>query len=208
MPITLWSTLKIYFRTKPLGSAIGACTVDPPACACELMPGLLGIGSGSLRGSSKESWAGSLWIGSLSRRLLLEECVVIRVGNYIQVTVHAGVAQAAELRAYHLVLPNRIRSEVQRNHHAGHGVLLNAQLAHVKIVDHVLRANQQVDFVVHRNRERGDYDVVLARGIVGVNAHRISGGGADLLGIELAEFPIGAGIAEIEDELVRGHFDL
>src|SRR5580693_7811617 len=172
MPMTLWSTLKIYFRMKPLGSAIGACTVDPPACACELMRGLLGIGSGLLGVSRNESWVESFWVRSLARRLLLEECVVVRVGDYVQITVHAGMAQAAELRADYFVLANRIRSEVERNHHAGHGVLLNAQLAHVKIVNYVLRADQQVDFVVHRNCERGNYDVVFARGIVRVNAQR------------------------------------
>src|SRR5277367_2793293 len=59
MPMTLWSTLKIYFRMKPLGSAIGACTVDPPACACELMRGLLEIGCRLLGVSWSESWVGS-----------------------------------------------------------------------------------------------------------------------------------------------------
>src|SRR5580693_1366737 len=113
MPMTLWSTLKIYFRTKPLGSAIGACTVDPPACACELMRGLLEIGCGLLGVSWNESW-----VESLACRLLLEECVVIRVGDYVQIAVHAGMAEAAELRTDHFVLANRIRSEVQRNDHA------------------------------------------------------------------------------------------
>src|ERR1700691_1397138 len=171
MPMTLWSTLKIYFRMKPLGSAIGACTVDPPACACELMRGLLGIGSGSLDGSSNESWT-----RSLARRLLLEECVVIRVRDHVQITVHARMAQAAELRANHFVLSNHGRREVQRNHHAGQGILLDAQFAHVKIVDYVLRADQQVDFAVHWNCERGNYDVVFSCGIIRVNSQRIAGG--------------------------------
>jgi hypothetical protein len=118
------------------------------------------------------------------------------------------MAEAAELRADHFVLPNRIRSEVERNDHPGHGILLDAQFAHVKIVNHVLRADQQVHFVVHRNRERGNYDVVLARWIVRVNAQRISGGSTDLFRIELAEFSIGAGIAEIENKLVAGDFNL
>src|SRR5580658_5949338 len=157
MPMTLWSTLKMYFRMKPLGSAIGACTVDPPACACELMRGLLGIGCGLLGVSWSESW-----VESLARRLLLQEGVVVCVRHYVQVAVHARMAQAAKLRADHFVLANHLRSEVQGNHHAGHRVLLNAQFAHVKIVDHVLRTDQQVDFVIHRNCERGDHDIVFA----------------------------------------------
>src|SRR6202451_4149035 len=123
-------------------------------------------------------------------------------------SVNPGVAQAAELGAHDFVLHNRIRSEVEWHDHAGHSVLLNAQLADIEIVYYVLRADQQIHFVIDRNGERRDYDVVLPRGIIGVNTQRISGGSADLFGIELAEFSIGAGIAEIEDELVAGDFYL
>ena len=96
---------------------------------------------------------------------------------------------------------------MNRNGQAGDGVLLQAQLANVEIVDHVLRVQHEFDLVIHGNRQRGHDDVVFAGGIVGIDAQRIAGGSADLRGIEAAEFSVRAGIAEIENELVGGDFD-
>ncbi len=138
----------------------------------------------------------------------LEEAFVIGFRDYIQEAVHRVVAQPAQLRADNLVLPDSVRGEMNGNHHAGHGVLLQAQFAHEKIVDHVLRAQQQLDGTIDRDGQRRDNDIVFARGIVRIEAQRISGGRADQAGIEPAEFAVGARIAKRVDKLRGGDFDL
>ena len=89
--------------------AAGLChrtmRTDPPAWACELMRGLLEIGSG-FTGWFVER---IMFLISLARCLLLEESVVVGVGHDVQVTVHARVAQPAELRADDFVLADFIR---------------------------------------------------------------------------------------------------
>src|ERR1700746_66777 len=139
MPITLWSTLKIYFRMKPEGSAIGACTADPAGCACKLMRGLLKIGSRS----SVPANASKL-TGSLPRSLLLQKSVIVRVGHHVQIAVHAGMSQPAQLRAYNFILTDCVRFKMQRHHHSGRRILLQTQLSHEEIVNHVLRTDQQL----------------------------------------------------------------
>ena len=121
---------------------------------------------------------------------------------------HVVVAQAAELRADDLVLADFRGGEMNRDRQAGDGVLLQAQFANIEIVDYVLRVKDQFDLVIYWNRESGNYDVIFSGWIIGIQAERIAGGCADLLGVEPAEFSVGAGIAEIEGELVGGDFYL
>ncbi len=49
-------------------------------------------------------------------------------------------------------LSDAVRREVHRNHHAGHAILLQTQFAHEEIVDHVLRAQQQLDGMIRPGR--------------------------------------------------------
>src|SRR5579863_1316534 len=190
MPITLWSVLKMYFEMKP----VGACGIACAAWACKLMRGLLVCGSGSLSGR----WG----------RLLLEEFLVVGIRDDIHETAHAVVSQPAQLSADNLVLPNRIGGEMKRNHHAGHRILLEAQLADKEIVDYVLRFDLKVHFAIHRHGQGGNHDVVSAGRIAGIEPQRVSRGGADQLGVKASEFSIGARVAEIENELVGGHLHL
>ncbi len=147
-------------------------------------------------------------VRSLGSRLTLEETFVIGFRDDIQETVHGVVAETAELRADNLVLPDSVRREMHGNHHAGNGVLLQTQLAHKKIVYHVLRAQQQLDGMIDRHGKRRDNDVVRARGIVGIQAEGISGGGADKSRVEPAEFSVRARISKRVDELGGGDFNL
>src|ERR1700722_2845207 len=122
--------------------------------------------------------------------------------------MHFVMTQAAELGAQNVVATDLRSGEVNRDDHAGHGVLLQAELAHVEIVNDVLGANQEFDFTVHGNGEGGNDDVVLGVGIRRIEAHGIAGRSADLLGIQASKFAVGASVTEIEDELVGGDFDL
>src|ERR1700720_4587506 len=118
------------------------------------------------------------------------------------------MAEAAQLRADNFILPDFFRCEVNGNHQPGHGALLQAQLAHEDIVNHVLRCYVQLYLPIHRHSERGHDDVVLPCRIVRIDAERIARGGADLFWIEPAKFSVGTGIAEVEDELILRHLHL
>ena len=111
------------------------------------------------------------------------------------------MAQAAQLRADNFILPDFFRREMNGHNQSRHRILLQAQLAHEDIVNHVLRGDVQLHLPVHRHGERRDDDVVLPCRIVGIDAQRIARGGADLLGVEPAKFSVGAGVAEVEDLL-------
>src|ERR1700735_4188126 len=118
------------------------------------------------------------------------------------------MTQPAELRANYFVLADFGGREVNRNRQAGDGVLLQAEFTDVKIVDNVLGVEDQFDLAIYWNRERWDYDVVFSGRIVGIDSEWIAGRSADLFGVNAAELSVGTGIAEVECELVCGHFDL
>src|SRR5271156_6521149 len=117
------------------------------------------------------------------------------------------MAEAAELRADDFILADFRGREMNRNRQAWDRILLQAQFAHVKIVDYVLRVQNQFDLPIYRHGESGNYDVVFAGRIVGIEAQRIAGRSADLLGVDAAELSVRSGIAEIESELIGGSFD-
>src|SRR5271156_554129 len=145
--------------------------------------------------------------GSLYGRLLLQEFLIVGIGHDVKNTAHTVVSKPAELRAYNFVTADRVGREMERDFQAGNGVLLKPQLTNEDIVDYVLGVNEQLDLAIDRDSERGNDDVVATRGIVRIETQGISGGGADLLGIEAPEFSIDARIAEVVNELVGGDFD-
>src|SRR5580704_14675910 len=124
--------LKIYLLMNPLGSITTAC----PVWACELMHGLLTYGSGSLGGALL---------------LLLQEILVVGFRYDVKKTAHTIMSQPAKLGAHDFVMARLVRGEVDRNDHPWNGVLLKAQLANVKIVNHVLGTDEQLDLMIHRN---------------------------------------------------------
>ena len=77
---------------------------------------------------------------------------------------------------------------------SGDSVLLQPQLAHEEIVDHVLRTHQQLDWAIDGYRERrGLNDVIFAGRIARIEPERISRGRAISCGSSLPNFPSGPG---------------
>src|SRR2546428_2192139 len=116
--------------------------------------------------------------------------------------------QSAELGAGEFVLPGNCGVEVHVDGHPGHGVLLQTQLANIKAVRDVLRADQQLDFLARRNVRHGRYDVVFRSCIARIQSQRISAGGANQFRLGRAEFAVWPGIAEIPGELLAGDLQL
>ena len=85
------------------------------------------------------------------------------------------MADAAELLAEHLVRPGHRRREPLIRYEARHEVHLHAELRHREVMEHVGRAQQRADRLIHGqvHRRRRDHDVVLAGGIRGVDAERV-----------------------------------
>src|ERR1700686_1668939 len=98
--------------------------------------------------SRERANASTLLVG---RFLLFHPLLEIRLGHYGENAVHTIMSQAAELRAYNFIIAGIARGEVHVNFHAGHGVLLQSQLAHEETVRNVLRANNELDFASRRS---------------------------------------------------------
>ena len=75
-------------------------------------------------------------------------------------------------------------------------------------VDDVLGAEGEVDFAAGGEDELAGDDVVAAVGVGGVEAEGIAVGGVDEGEAGAAEGGVGAGVAEVPDELHAGDFDL
>src|SRR5258705_5436247 len=174
MPITLWSTEKMYLRQK------GSSWCPWPSCACPWpLPPLC---CWTLIESSPESERGLLLLfgrggrGSfLRRRRVLRLPLGELLGRIDQhVRSHAVVAEAAELGAGELEVAGLGGLEPDGDQLAPDGVLLHAEHPDVEAVDHVLAGDvddhRPVDGDV-QVVDRGQ--VVLARGVLGVEAERV-----------------------------------
>ena len=84
------------------------------------------------------------------------------------------MSQSAQLRTYNFVLPDFRRRKMDGNLDARHGVLLQTKLAHVKIVDDVLRTKLEFDLVVYGNCQRRNDNVVLRGRIIQIQPDRIA----------------------------------
>jgi len=82
---------------------------------------------------------------------MFEKGVVVGRGDDVNEAVHLMVAEAAELGANDFVSAGSIGREMHCNNHPGDSILLQAQFAHEKIVDHVLRTKQQFDLPIDRD---------------------------------------------------------
>ena len=118
------------------------------------------------------------------------------------------MAHAADLGAEDGVVAGGLGGEVDVGGLAGDGVLLEAHLGDGEAVDDVLGAEGEVDFAVGGEDELAGDDVVAAVGVGGVDAEGIAFGGGDEGEAGAAEGGVGAGIAEVPDELLAGDFDL
>ena len=68
---------------------------------------------------------------------------------------------------------------------AGHRILLEAQRGHEEAVNHVHRAQAEVDFAIHRQVHGSGDHVIFGRGIGGVESDRgfAAGGGIHQVGL-------------------------
>src|SRR2546428_14138974 len=116
--------------------------------------------------------------------------------------------QSAELGAGEFVLPGNCGVEVHVDGQPGHRVWLQTQLANIKAVRDVLRADQQLDFLARRNIRHGRYDVIFRSCSARIQSQRISAGGANQFRPGRAEFAVRAGMAEIPGKLLAGDLQL
>src|SRR3954454_199620 len=107
------------------------------------------------------------------------------------------MAEAAELGARDLVNADLIGLEMERDLHTGHDVLFHAQLADEEIVDDVAGVHDEFDRTADGNLDGGADDVVLARGVLVIEAVGVAGGIVDELEVSAAELAVGTGIAEV-----------
>lgn len=121
---------------------------------------------------------------------------------------HAVVAEAADLGAENGVVAGGLRGEVDVGGLAGDGVLFETHLGDGEAVDDVLSAEGEVDLAVGGKDELAGDEVVVAVAVVGVDAEGIAFGGGDEGEFGVAEGCVGAGVAEVPDELHAGDFDL
>src|SRR5215469_12230217 len=91
---------------------------------------------------------------------------------------------------------------------AGHGILLEAKFGNEEVVDDVERLERDVEFAIYRQHQRTGDDVVLCRGVVGINAERVASRGIFQVGAGAAVFPVRPGIAEVPLELHSRDLDL
>src|SRR3954453_6560803 len=128
--------------------------------------------------------------------------LIVRVDG--QLSAHAVVAVAAQLRAGHL--PRRAvvrldRREVNRDVHARNRVLLHAHDREGEAVDDVLRGDVADDRPVQLDVELIDnHHVVFRGGIVRIETDGIGRG--DELRIAMAEDAVRAGIVKVPRELL------
>ena len=85
-----------------------------------------------------------------------------RGGDDVKEAMHLKMSQAAQLRANDFVASGAVWREVDGDDHAGDSVLLEAQFADEEIVDHVLRAEQQLHAAIDGHGEHGDDNVASA----------------------------------------------
>src|SRR5712692_7394314 len=185
MPMTLWSLLKMYFQMKPSGWAWWAA----PA-ACVLIASLLQPGNLSCL------FAG-LFVG--------QPLIKFGLRHHLEDGAHAVVVGAAELGAHDFVIAGHVSLKMDGDQQPGQGILLQAQLAHVKPVSHIVRTKDQFDRTAQRNAQRGRDHVVFGCGVLIIEAHWV--GLADELRSALTESVVGARVAEKPVELFSGNFD-
>lgn len=129
-------------------------------------------------------------------------------GDYAEGGVHAVVAGAAELGAEDGVGSGGGGGEVEMNGLAGDGVLLETHLGDGEAVDDVLSVEAEIDLAVGGEDKLGGDLVVGGVGVGGVKTQGIAFAGGYKLGLSGAEGGIGAGVAEVPDELGAGDLDL
>jgi hypothetical protein len=123
-------------------------------------------------------------------------------------SVHAVVAEAAELGAENGVGAGGGGGEVDVEALTRNGVLLEAELGDGEAVDDVLSVEPEIDFAVRGKDEFGGDKVVGGVGVVLVEAERIAFAGGYELGASDAEGGVGTGIAKVPGELDSVGFDL
>src|SRR4051812_1441359 len=111
------------------------------------------------------------------------------------------MAEAAKLGARDFVDADLVGLEMERDLHAGPDVLFHAQLADEEIVDDVAGVHDEADRTADGNLDGCANDVVLASGVLVIEAVGIAGGIVDELEIGAAELAVWPGVAEVPGEL-------
>jgi len=129
---------------------------------------------------------GRILLGGLGRDLLGHPLLEVlgRVDRHE--ALHPEVAEAAELGARDLPVPDVIALEPDARLHAGNGVLLDAEFRQEERVDHVLGGQRRDDGLADREVEL-------------VERHDVVGG---------VELPVRSSVADVPCELLAGDVDL
>src|SRR5262245_52289374 len=121
---------------------------------------------------------------------------------------------AAQLGAGDLVSSFARSGEMNVDPHPRHGVLLQSQRGDVKIVDHVFRPEREAYRAVDGRDQRSRHYVVLASRVGRVDAEWPGTRADRVVGVVVKprvrapELPVGAGVAEIPEELLRDGLDM
>ena len=84
----------------------------------------------------------------------------------------------------------------------GHDILLHPEFPHEEVVDHVPGMHDELDVLADGHLERSADDVVLAGGVLLIEAEWIAAGIVDEFEVGAAELAVRTGIAEIPGELL------
>src|SRR5690349_3983400 len=104
--------------------------------------------------------------------------------------------QPAQFRTWNFVDARGIGLKVKWDFHAGHDVLLEAKLAHEKVVDHITRMEDQPDGFACRYFQRSAHDVVFGGGVLIIQPHGVTAGIVDEPELRVAELAIRSGVPE------------
>src|SRR5271165_1365793 len=176
----LWSRLKTYLRIKPVGAAwCAACDASDIAL------------------TSRWNWHSPFVQNGADYSLLglrLQPLVEIILRHDVQISLHVVMAKTAKLGTDDFVLADLGRGEVKGEIESGHEILLDAQLANVEGMTHVLGVHHEVDFLVDRNDHFAGRDVIASGNIVlRIQAKEIRIAFIDLFRVDAAELAIGPG---------------
>src|SRR6516162_2418855 len=119
------------------------------------------------------------------------------------------MAEAAQLGANDFVFADLRRGEVKGKVKPGNKVLLDAKLANVEGMTDVFRVQQKLHLAVHGHNQRAGHNIVASRDVIGrVEAEIVLIALVDLVGMDCAELPVGARVAEIKGKLLGLGLDL
>src|SRR5215469_15165485 len=119
------------------------------------------------------------------------------------------MAEAAQLRANDFVFADLRRGEVKGKVEPGNEVLLDAKLANVEGMTDVFGVHQKLHLAVHGHNQLAGHNVVPSRYVIGrIEAEIVLIALVYLVGMDCAELPVGARVAEVKGKLLGLGLDL